>query len=151
MIHQDEGTQSRSFTSSAFAPFSQCSPKQANPKRIPEGIILGEIPLEAAKSFPIRIWQGTGIEPRIAYADLNSHGEHNTLTLKLLPDGAKTAPHPQLVMFVKGPYHVETLDYYKSNVWDWSTWQEVHVDAKHLKLLIDAAIKAELQLEALRA
>lgn len=143
MIHQ-----APNFSPSPFLA-SGDSPKQA--KRIPDGIILGEVPLEAAKSFPVHVWQGTGIDPRIAYADLNSHGEHNTLTLKFLPDGAKTAPHPQLVLFVKGPYHVETLDYYRSNVWDWSTWQEVHIDTKHLKLLIDAAIKAELKLEALRA
>jgi hypothetical protein len=118
-------------------------------KRIPEGTIFGEIPLEAAKSYAIRLWQGTNIEPRIAYADYNTHRERNILSVKLLPNGGKTAPHPQIVFFVKGPYHVETANYFHSNIWDWSTWQEYHLDAKELKHLIDAVIKVEIALEAL--
>jgi hypothetical protein len=118
-------------------------------KRIPQGTVFGEIELEAAKAFPIKLWQGTGLEPRIAYADCNTHKERNFLSVKLLPEGAKTAQHPQIVFFIKGAYHVEPLSYFKSNAWDWTTWQEFHVDAKQLKHLIDAVIKAEIALEAL--
>ena len=96
-------------------------------KRIPDGTIYGEIPLEAAKSFAINLWQGTGLCPRIAYADLNTHRERNTLSVKFLPDGAKTAPHPQIVFFVKGPYHVEKWLGYGagSDPFQWSTWQDI--------------------------
>ena len=118
-------------------------------KRIPNGTIFGEIPLEAAKSFPVRIWAGVGsYEPRIAYADFNTHHERNILGVKLLPNGGKTAPHPQIVFFVNGPYHVETLNYYRSNIWNWTTWMEFHLDVKNLKHLIDAVIKAEIALES---
>lgn len=119
-------------------------------KRIPEGTILGEIPLEAAKAYPIRIWQGLGIEPRIAYADLNTHHERNVLSVKLLPDGGKTAPHPQIVFFVNGPYHVETIGYNVSNPFNWSTWMELHIDARELRRVIDAVIRAELALENMK-
>jgi hypothetical protein len=119
-------------------------------KRIPEGRIFGEIPLEACKAYPIRIWQGLGLEPRIAYADLNTHKERNMLSVKLLPDGGKTAPHPQIVFFVNGSYHVETLGYARSNAWSWTTWMELHVDARLLKQLIDAVIKAEIALEGIK-
>ena len=116
-------------------------------KRIPEGTIFGEIPLEACKAYPIRIWSGTGLEPRIAYADFNTHRERNTLSVKLLPDGGKTAPHPQIVFFVNGPYHVENLGYTRSNAWNWTTWWEAHMDARELKKIIDALIKAEMWME----
>jgi hypothetical protein len=120
-------------------------------KRIPDGTVFGEIPLEACKAYPIRIWQGLNIEPRIAYADFNTHRERNVLSVKLLPDGGKTAPHPQIVFFVNGPYHVEQLGYTRSNVWNWTTWMEFHLDARELKWLIDAVIKAEIALEGIRA
>ena len=120
-------------------------------KRIPQGTIYGEIPLEAAKAYPIRVFEGTGLEPRIAYADLNTHHERNVLSVKLLPDGGKTAPHPQIVFFVNGPYHVEQLGYNVSDPFAWTTWIEIHLDARMLKRLIDAAIKAELALEAFKA
>jgi hypothetical protein len=116
------------------------------PKRIPVGTIHGTIPLEAAKAYPIRIWNGTGVPPRIAYADLNTHRETNTLSVKFLPDGGKTAPHPQVVLFVNGAYHVEEIEYPRSNEWNWTTWWECE-----LKKLIDAVIRAELQLEAMHA
>jgi hypothetical protein len=116
-------------------------------KRIPVGTITGEIPLEAAKAYPTRIFEGLSMAPRIAYADLNTHQEHNTLTVKLLPDGGKTAPHPQIVLFVNGPYHVETIGYERSNPFQWTTWMETHIDARQLKYLIDAVIRAEVQLE----
>jgi hypothetical protein len=121
------------------------------PKRIPVGTIHGTIPLEAAKAYPIRIWNGTGVPPRIAYADLNTHRETNTLSVKFLPDGGKTAPHPQVVLFVNGAYHVEEIEYPRSNEWNWTTWWECHIDARELKKLIDAVIRAELQLEAMHA
>lgn len=143
----------QSLNSPNPSPFSpqnfEVSPKQEARKRIPQGLILGEIPLEAAKAYPIRIWNGTGIPPRIAYADKNTHREHNTLNVKLLPDGGKTAPHPQIVFFVNGPYHVENLGYARSNAWDWTTWMEFHIDARELRRLIDAVIRAEIQLEAM--
>lgn len=136
------------FTSSSAA-----APQKATPqsKRIPEGTIFGEIPLEACKAFPINLWRGLNIEPKIAYADLNTHNEQNTLSVKLLPGGGKTAPHPQIVCFIKGPYHVESIGYNRSNVWDWTTWMEFHLDAKFLERTIDAMIKAQLALEALKA
>jgi hypothetical protein len=120
-------------------------------KRIPNGTVYGEIPLEACKAYPIRIFEGTGVAPRIAYADLNTHHERNTLSVKLLPNGGKTAPHPQIVFFVNGDYHVETIGYNVSDPFSWTTWIELHLDARMLKRLIDAAIKAELALEAIKA
>ena len=120
-------------------------------KRIPAGTVFGEIPLEAAKAYPIRIFQGTGLEPRIAYADLNTHHERNVLSVKLLPDGGKTAPHPQIVFFVNGPYHAETLGYNVSDPFSWTTWFEAHIDARELKKIIDALIKVEIALEAIKA
>jgi len=120
-------------------------------KRIPDGQILGVAQLEACKAYPTRIWNGTGLEPRIAYADLNTHKERNTLSVKFLPGGAKTAPHPQVVFFVKGSYPVEKFVYNKTDPLDWTTWMEFHLDARELKHVIDAVIRAELALEALRA
>ena len=117
-------------------------------KRIPKGVVTGEIPLEAAKAYPLRIWTGTGLPPRIAYADLNSKNEKNTLSVKLLPNGAKGAEHPQIVMFVKGQYHVENLGYYGSNPFEWTTWMEFHLDARRLGEVIDALFKAKFALEA---
>jgi hypothetical protein len=119
-------------------------------KRIPEGTVYGEIPLEAAKAYPIRIFEGTGLAPRIAYADLNTHREHNTLSVKLLPNGGKTAPHPQIVFFVNGIYHVETIGYNVSDPFQWTTWMELHIDARELRHLIDAVIKAEIALESMK-
>lgn len=119
-------------------------------KRIPAGTVLGEIPLEAAKAYPTRIWQGTGLSPRIAYADLNTKGERNTLSVKLLPTGGKTAPHPQIAFYINGPYHVENLGYARSNPYTWTTWMEFHLDARELKRLINAVIRAEIQLEAIQ-
>lgn len=120
-------------------------------KRIPNGTVFGEIPLEACKAYPIRIFEGLSITPRIAYADQNTHGERNMLSVKLLPDGGKTAPHPQIVFFVNGPYHVEELGYNVSNPFAWTTWVELHIDARELKKIIDAVIKAEIALEGIKA
>jgi len=120
-------------------------------RRIPPGTVFGEIPLEACKAYPIRIWQGLNLPPRIAYADLNTHREVNKLSVKLLPDGGKTAPHPQIVFFVNGSYHVEEIGYNVSDPFAWTTWMELHLDARMLKRLIDAVIKAEIAWEALRA
>jgi hypothetical protein len=120
-------------------------------KRIPNGTIFGEIPLEACKAYPIRIWNGTGFAPRIAYADQNTHCERNVLSVKFLPDGGKTAPHPQIVFFVNGHYHVEQLGYTRSNAWNWTTWMEFHIDARELKKVIDAVIRAEIAWEGMRS
>jgi len=119
-------------------------------RRIPQGQIFAEIPVEACKAYPIRTWQGTGLEPRIAYADFNTHQERNTLSVKLLPLGGKTAPHPQIVFFINGPYHVENLGYTRSNPWRWTTWMEFHLDARELKKITDALIRTELAVEALQ-
>lgn len=118
-------------------------------RRIPEGQVLGTIPLEAAKAYPTRIWERTGLTPRIAYADYNTHRELNRLSVKLLPDGGKTAPHPQVVFFVNGPYHVESIGYAQTDPLEWTTWLEMHLDARELKHVIDAVIKAELAWESL--
>jgi hypothetical protein len=119
-------------------------------KRIPSGVVTGEITLESAKAYPIRIFEGTGLAPRIAYADQNTHRERNTLSVKLLPNGGKTAPHPQIVLFVNGSYHVESLGYNVSDPFAWTTWFEAHLDARELKRLIDAVIKAEIALENIK-
>lgn len=120
-------------------------------KKLPEGTLFAEVPLEAAKSFAIDLWKDLQIPPRIAYADLNSHREHNYLGVKFLPNGAKTAPHPQVVLYVKGPYHVEQIGYNKTDPYSWSTWAETHIDARNLGKLIEALLKAEIALEDLRA
>jgi hypothetical protein len=121
---------------------------QQQQRRIPKGTIIAEIPLEAAKAFPTRIFAGTEIyPPRIAYADLNTHGEKNVLIVKLLPDGAKTAPHPQIVFALKGPYHVEELSYNSTEPFDWTTWQEYHFDAKNVDDFIFALLKVKMMLE----
>ena len=52
-------------------------------RRIPQGLILAELPLEAAKAYPIHVFDGLDMIPRIAYADRNSHGE--TVFLLMLP------------------------------------------------------------------
>lgn len=125
------------------------SPKReaTQQKRIPNGIIFGEIPLEACKAYPIHIWQGLNQEPRIAYADFNTHQERNVISVKLLPNGGKTAPHPQIVFFINGPYHVETLGYTRSNAWNWTTWMEFHLDTKFLKQLISTLTNVKLYME----
>jgi hypothetical protein len=135
---------------SNFSPFSPCIPqREPVTRRIPEGQIFGTIPLEAAKAYPTRIFNGLPVKPRIAYADWNTHREQNLLSIKFLPGGAKTAPHPQIVFFVNGSYHVEQLGYMKTNPLTWSTWMEFHIEGNQLKHVIDAVIKAELALEAL--
>ncbi len=123
-------------------------------KRIPNGKIYDEIPLEAAKSYAIKIWEGTGIWPRIAYADHNTHPDENpTITVKLLPDGGKTAPHPQIVFFAKSKYHTEEIsrnpDYRHSNPFEWTTMFEAHLDGRILRRFHEAVVRAECGLEAL--
>jgi len=116
------------------------------PKRIPNGIIFAEIPLESAKAYPTRIFENLNINPKIAYADRNTHQEDNRLGIKLIPDGAKTAKHPQIVFYIKGPYHVETLAYFNSDPKKWSTWMEFHVDVKELKKMIESLLQIEVEL-----
>jgi hypothetical protein len=118
-------------------------------KRIPDGKVLGTVKLEACKAYPINIWRGTGQLPRIAYADLNTHQEQNTLTVKLLPQGGKTAPHPQIAFYVTGPYHVERLGYLRSDPYNWTSWMEFHIDSRELKHIIEAVIRGELALEGI--
>jgi hypothetical protein len=111
-------------------------------RRIPTGLILAELPLEAAKAYPIKVFDGLDMIPRIAYADRNSHGENIVLGVKLLPNGGKTAPHPQIVFYVNGSYHVENLGYYKSDPFNWKTWMEIHLDTREVKPLIEALARS---------
>jgi hypothetical protein len=115
------------------------------PKRIPDGIIFAEIPLESAKAYPTRIFENLNINPRIAYADRNTHNEDIRLGVKLLPKGAKTANHPQIVFFVNGAYHTEQLGYFHSNPFSWTTWIEIHIDINGLDKLIDSLIEAKMK------
>lgn len=119
-------------------------------RRIPEGTVFAEIPLEACKSYPIRIWEGLELTPRIAYADRNTHQENNILTVKLEPNGGKTAPHPQVVLYVKGPYHVETLGYLRSDPKTWTTWMELYLDGPALDSLILGLMKAKLKMREIK-
>jgi hypothetical protein len=116
-------------------------------KRIPNGTVIGTIPLEAYKLYPTRLWQDLHREIRIAYADRNTHNENVNLTLKILPNGAKTSPYPQLVCYGEGPYHIENWGYTQSNPWNWKTSFEFHINSLEIyrlqKLLIDAKIALE--------
>ena len=125
------------------------SPKRET-RRIPEGIVFAGIPLEACKAYPIRIWEGLELPPRIAYADRNTHNENNILNVKILPNGGKTAPHPQVVFYVNGPYHVETLGYNVSDPFKWTTWMEFHLDFRALEKLIEGLMKVELEMKGVK-
>ena len=114
-------------------------------RRIPPGTVLAEIPLEAAKAYAVHLFDGLNVPIRIAYADRNTHDEHNFLGVKLLPNGGKTAPHPQVVFYVNGPYHVETLGYHNSDPSKWRTWMEFHLDACQVKPLIGALARSMTQ------
>lgn len=116
-------------------------------KRIPPGPIIARIPLESAKAYPMRIWEGLANSPRIAYSDRNSHHEDPTLNIKVLPEGAKTAQHPQIVLFVNGAYHIENLGYLRSDPSKWTTWMEIHLDARGLGELISSLILAREEME----
>lgn len=117
--------------------------------RIPEGVNIGAVPLEACKSYPIKVFEGLGIPPKIAYADLNTKKERNDLIVRWVPDGGKTAPHPQVCFFVRGKYHVENLVYNVSDPFEWATWIEFVLHSRDLKKLIDALIKIECKLEGI--
>lgn len=120
-------------------------------KRLPIGTtFLGLVPLEACKAYPTRIWDGTGLAPRIAYADANTKHEHNDLLVNFLPEGNKSAPHPQIVLITRGAYHTETFLYEKTDPRSWSTWMEVHLDARLLDRLVDPLIRAKLILEGIQ-
>lgn len=116
-------------------------------RRLPDGIPIAEIPLESCKAYPIKPWIDQKTPPRIAYADLNTHNEQNQLSIKLLPGGGKTAPHPQIVLYIKGPYHVETLGYTRSDPLTWTTWMELHLDSKFLGQFLNALVKAKQQIK----
>lgn len=116
-------------------------------KRIPLGPTISRIPLESAKAYPMRIWEGLNNSPRIAYSDRNSHGEDPTLNIKIAPGGAKTAQHPQIVFFVNGAYHIENLGYLRSDPGKWTTWMEIHLDVRDLGELISSLIRARQEIE----
>jgi hypothetical protein len=118
--------------------------------RIPESQLIAKIPVESCKAYPIRLFKDLDMLPRIAYADLNTRKEQNDLLVKLLPYGGKTAAHPQLALFIRGPYHVETLGYMKSDPTSWTTWMEIMLDAGQLKQLIEALIRIDLKLQDLK-
>jgi len=140
------------FHSSANALLSPKQNAYSNGKRIPIGKVYAEIPLEAAKAYPIRLFDGTGLSPKIAYADWNTKGELNKLVIKLEPAGGKTSPHPQIAMFVKGPYHIENLLYVSSDPYAWATWMELYLDPRNLNLdnLIDGLLRIKLALEGIK-
>jgi hypothetical protein len=118
-------------------------------KRIPEGIILGEIPLEAAKSYPTKMF-GSLEQIRFAISDI-SKKEQTFLQIKVIPDGSKTSPHPQLAFFVIGDYHIEPWLGYggKSNPFNWTTWQEIHINGLEIYHLLKTIIDAKQAMEAL--
>lgn len=119
----------------------QCS------KRIPNGTIIGSIPLEAAKAFPTRYFTNMNLPIKIAYADAITNDEKNDLIIKYLPGGAKYTPHPQIVLYVRGAYHIETLSYNYSNPEAWTTWMEVHVDALQIPYINALLSKLQEQLQ----
>jgi len=115
---------------------------QTQKKRIPEGFLVADIPLESCKAFPVQIWKGLQVNPRVAYSD-QKNGEATSLGIKLLPHGAKTAPHPQLCFFIKGNYHIEELSYCKSNMWNWRTWIEFTANAYEIDHIINSLTKTK--------
>ncbi|MGF3573539.1 MAG: hypothetical protein ACQXXG_09005 [Candidatus Bathyarchaeia archaeon] len=110
-------------------------------KRVPRGFLIANIPLESCKAFPIQIWKGLSVKPRVAYSD-QKNGEATSLCIKLI-EGAKTAPHPQLNFYVKGNYHIEELQYYKSNFWNWQTWIEFEINTNELDHILASLQKAK--------
>lgn len=117
-------------------------------KRIPQGTVTGIIPLDAAKAFPSHLFS-TKEEIRFAYAD-QKNNEHIELQVKVAPNGAKTAPHPQLICFIRGDYHPEPFYNYGggSDPFKWTTWMEFHLDAENINLFITALFRAKVLLEA---
>lgn len=119
-------------------------------KKIPEvGKVYAEIPVEACKAYPIRIFEDLNVKPRIAVADRNTRKDKITLYIRFEPEGCKSAMHPQIAFYIKGDYHAETLGYYQSNPFDWATWFEFYLDARDLKQIIEALIRVQLQLEGI--
>lgn len=110
-------------------------------KKIPPGKVYGEIPLEACKSYPVKIFQDENVI--IAVADKNTRNDKITLTIKLEPQGCKTAKHPQIAFYIKGRYHPEHLGYYKSEPNEWRTWIEFYLDLRDLKKIIDALMRID--------
>ncbi|MCX8151387.1 MAG: hypothetical protein N3D85_07825 [Candidatus Bathyarchaeota archaeon] len=115
---------------------------QTQKKRIPEGLLVADIPLESCKAYPMQIFKDTPVKPRVAYSD-HRNGETTNLCIKLLPNGAKTAPHPQLCFFIKGNYHIEELSYCQSNVWNWRTWIEFVANAYEIDHIINSLAKTK--------
>lgn len=115
----------------------QCS------KRIPNGTIIGTIPLEAAKAFPTQYFIERNLPVKIAYADAVTKGEVNNLIIKYLPDGSKRTPHPQVVLYVRGSYHLEELSYKNSDPANWTTWMETHIEAHEFQKIINSICKVE--------
>ena len=120
----------------------------AQKKRIPEGFIIANIPLESCKAYPMLLWKDISAKPRIAYSD-QKNGETNSLKIKILPKGAKTAPHPQLSFFVQGNYHIEELSYLNSNAFEWRTWIEFQTNTYEIDHLLTSLIKAKNSLRNL--
>jgi len=113
--------------------------------RIPQGQLIAKIPVESCKAYPIQLFKDLNMIPRIAYADLNTRNEQDQLLVKLLPYGAKTAAHPQIAFFVRGPYHIETLGYIKSNPDNWTTWMEIILTTAQAEHLKEALFHTRLQ------
>lgn len=116
-------------------------------KKIPDAQTLQEIPLESCKAYPIRIFEGLNIAPRIAVADRNSRNDDAKLMITWNPGGCKTAQHPQVGFVVKGPYHMEQIAYPNSNPFSWNSWVESYIDARQLTQIIEALIRAKIRKE----
>ncbi len=128
------------------------SPKQnaySNTKKLLPGKVYAEIPLDACKCYPTRIFADVGVKPVIAVADRNTKKENPILAIKLEP-GCKTACYPQIAFYVKGNYHLENVLYPKSNPHEWVTWIEFYLDGRQLKEVIEALIRIQLALEGIQ-
>ena len=114
--------------------------------KIPDGKIFAQIPLEACKAYPTRLFERLNVTPLIAVSDRNTRKDDTKLMLTLIP-GCKTALHPQIGFIVKGPYHIETIGYSQTDPFTWKSWIEFYLDARDLKQIIEALIRIELALQ----
>lgn len=117
------------------------------PRKIPEGKFCIEIPVDSAATFPIRAFKELGVKPVQVIADRYGREDEIRLGLGLKPLGCKTARHPQIVFYIKGNYHLETLSHYKTNPFNWKTWFHFYIDVRDLKGLIDALTRIQSELE----
>ena len=96
--------------------------------------VLGEIELNAAKAYPIKIFSDFG-DIRFAYAD-KSNKENCNLKVLSFPAGCKTARHFQVAFRIVGDYHIEHPSYYSSNLFKWESWMEIVLPVREVPKLI---------------